>query len=227
MNDEMLKMNLQMFAEDKVEDKTEDKVEDKTDAKVDGKPEDKKTDAKTFTQDEVSRMMSKEKKQGRNSILNDLGIDEKNADKAFGQFKAFLQAQKTDEEKVVDEQNLANQKVVEAEQRAIKAEIKAESMVLGAKADMVDDVIVLVAAKMTDDADIKTIVSEIKKKYPSFFSDSKIIEDPNEKKKKVGQKGTGNSIKNLKDDKKEESDSMGSRLAAQRKGQTKKTKYFK
>lgn len=185
----------------------------------------KNTGGQMFTQAQVNRMMSREKKQGRNSILKELGVKDPNeAAKAIKAFKAFQDSQKTDEQRTADAEQEQLLKVQEANERAMKAEAKAEAMVLGAKPDCVDDVIVLAMAKYTDDADFKTLITEIKTKYPALF---KASDEGGEdrKKDKVGLKGTGNSIKGGKTNTNDEK-SLGSRLAAQRKRNQTKVSHF-
>lgn len=228
-------MNLQFFAESDEDDKglddagvdDKDGVEDQTA----GASGDAKKSDKTFTQAQVTQMMAKEKKQGRAAALRELGIDP-NDKKAVKMVQAILASQKGDDDGVTAE---VDAKVAEAEAKAMRAECKAEAMVLGAKAEYVDDVIVLAMAKMSEDSDFKTIIGEIKTKYPAFFGIDKADDkedkgkDDKDNKGATGKKGTGASMKNLgKDDKGEDKKSLGSRLAAQRSGaQRKGTNFIK
>lgn len=188
----------------------------------------KNTKGKTFTQDQVSRMMAKEKNQGRNAAYKEMGIDPKD-DKMVKMFRAFIDSQKTDDQKAAEKESENQTKVNEAEQRAMVAEAKAEAMMLGVKSQYVEDVVTLALAKMTDDTDLKTIIGEFKTKYPIWFGESE-EDDKNDKdkgKKKTGQKGTGSSVKDSGKDKKgEDSKGLGARLAAQRKTGGKKSSYW-
>lgn len=189
---------------------------------------DSKTDAaKTFTQDQVTRMMTREKNQGRNAVYKELGIDPKDA-KAVNMVKAFIESQKTDEQKAAEKESENQSKMNEAEQRAQVAEAKAEAMMLGVNKQYVDDVVTLALAKMTEDSDLKTIIGEFKTKYPVWFGESSEEDDKsNDKGKgKTGQKGTGSSIKNSDKEKKTEEKGIGARLAAQRKSGNKKSSYW-
>lgn len=180
---------------------------------------------KTFTQDQVTRMMTREKNQGRNAVYKELGIDPKDS-KAIASLKALIDSQKTDEQKAAEKESENQAKMNEAEQRAQVAEAKAEAMMLGVKTQYVDDVVTLALAKMTEDSDIKTIIGEFKTKYPVWFGESS-EDDKNDKKGKTGQRGTGSSVKTSKEDKggKEER-GLGLRLAAQRKSSSKKSSYW-
>lgn len=181
---------------------------------------------KTFTQDQVTRMMTREKNQGRNAALKELGIDPKDT-KAIAMVKALIDSQKTDEQKAAEKESENQTKMNEAEQRAQVAEAKAEAMMLGVKTQYVDDVVTLALAKMTEDSDLKTIIGEFKTKYPIWFGESS--EDDKDKDKgkgKTGQRGTGSSIKNSDKEKKGEEKGLGARLAAQRKTGGKKSSYW-
>lgn len=201
-----------------------------SDKSGDSKGDDKGKGGKTFTQDQVTRMMAREKNQGRNAVYKELGIDPKDT-KAVNMFKAFIESQKTDEQKAVEKESENQAKVTEAEQRAQVAEAKAEAMMLGVKPQYVDDVVTLALAKMTEDSDLKTVIGEFKTKYPVWFGESSEEDDKDGKGKddkgKTGQKGTGSSVKTSKEDKgKGEEKGLGARLAAQRRGAGKKSSYW-
>lgn len=193
---------------------------------------DKKTgksgSGKTFTQEQVNKMMTREKNQGRNAAFKELGINPKDQ-KMVKMFKAFIESQKSDEEKAAEAESENQAKVTEAEQRALVAEAKAEAMMLGVKSQYVDDVVTLALAKMTDDSDLKTIIGEFKTKYPVWFGESEEDNKGDDKGKgKTGQRGTGSSVKTVDKDKKtgSETKSLGARLAAQRKTSNKKSSYW-
>lgn len=193
-----------------------------------GKSGNKETKGKTFTQEQVTKMMTREKNQGRNAVYKELGIDPKDT-KAVNMFKAFMASQKTDEQKAAEQESENQTKLNEAEQRALVAEAKAEAMMLGVKSQYVEDVVTLALAKMTDDSDLKTVIGEFKTKYPVWFGESEKDDDKDDKGKgKTGQKGTGSSVKNSDKEKKGEEDKkgIGARLAAQRKTSNKKSSYW-
>lgn len=215
-----------------VEDQNDDKGDSgKSGDDKSGKGDDKgsKSNAgKTFTQDQVNRMMTREKNQGRNAALKELGIDPKDT-KAIAMVKALIDSQKTDEQKAAEKETENQTKMNEAEQRAQVAEAKAEAMMLGVKTQYVDDVVTLALAKMTEDSDLKTIIGEFKTKYPIWFGESSEDDDKNKDKGKgkTGQRGTGSSVKTSKEDKgKGEEKGLGARLAAQRKSSGKKSSYW-
>lgn len=173
---------------------------------------------KTFSQEQVNRMMAKEKNQGRNAVYNELGINPKDT-KQIEALKAYLESQKTDAQKEAEKQIAADAAIKEAEERVKLAEAKAEAMMLGIKPQFVEDAVTLALSK-SDDRDIKSILSEFKTKYPVWFEDEEGAKS----------KGTGSSLKgtqaNKSNDDKNKPQGIGARLAAQRKGNKSKTSYW-
>ena len=189
----------------------------------------KKKEEKTFTQEEVNRMMAREKKQGRAALLKELGYeDEKAAINASKSYNAWLQAQKSDEQKAADEKAANDRALLEAQTKAELSEAKVEAMMLGCQPAYVEDVIALAMAKKTEDGDYKTIIGDLKKKYPVWFNEaSDDEEEKKEEKKKEGQKGTGGSVGKSKEKKeKEEEQSLDTRLAAARRVKSDKKSFW-
>lgn len=230
MADEKKNLNEEEVKENEVVEDQDNKDETgKADEKVNDEKDSKKSSEKTFTQEQVNKMMTKEKNQGRNAVYKELGIDPKDT-KMVNMFKAFVESQKSDEQKAAEKESENESKMNEAERRAIFAEAKAEAMMLGVKTQYVDDVVTLALAKMTEDSDLKTLIGEFKTKYPVWFGESESEsdkDDKEDKKSKTGQRGTGSSIKDAEKAKKgEETKGLGARLAAQRKSGSKKSSYW-
>lgn len=230
MKENMFKIPMQFFAEADDDsnannnqngnnDDSQNKGDDSNNkSKNDGEANGKK-DEKTFSQEQVSRMMAKEKNQGRNSVYNELGINPKDEEQIKA-IKAYIESQKTDSQKAAEKVLAENAALKEAEEKVRIAEAKAEVMMLGIKTQFVDDAVTLALAKTTDDRDIKSVLAEFKTKYPVWFE--------TEEDKKKQNKGTGSSLKNQSsksgDDKGEKG--IGARLAAQRKSSKAKTSYW-
>lgn len=144
--------------------------------------------------------------QARAEVFKLLGIDEKDT-QTIRAIKAFMDTQKNEKNSGNNTENN------EAEKRAIEAETKVDLMKNGVQPQYVDDAVIIVMAKMQGkkDTDTKSIVSELKNKYPNWF-DVKTDDENN-----AGKKGTGN-IYNPAKNKEKGSGSLGQRLAAQRKG---------
>lgn len=174
---------------------------------------------KTFTQSEVNKMMSREKKQGRFALLKELGF--KNVDDAknfYNKYKSQEDANKTDEQK----QNEVNSQNTELQNKLATAQAQVAAMKFGAKSEYVDDVITLALAKLDDENDdLNEIFGEIKTKHSYMF----ISKDEDEK-GNVGKKGTGGSPSGKNSSGGEKEKSLGARLAAAKKNNTIKSHYF-
>lgn len=175
---------------------------------------------KTFTQSQVSSMMAKEKKQGRNSAYNELGIDSEDEElmKTVKEFVEFKKSSKAKE----DEPNSNSNS--ELEQKLALAEAKIEALALGVKSQYVDDIITLVASRISGESDLKTVLAEYKLKYPAWFglaNDGTEDEDANNPDKN----GTGSTLR-TKTKKSDPEKSIGSRLAAQRVSRQKNSNFW-
>lgn len=176
-------------------------------------------DDKTFTQDDVTRMMAKEKKQGRSSAFNELGIDPSNK-KMVEAAKAFFSKLSGGDSVDDDASDAADDgKAAELESELVVANAKVAAMKQGVNPQYVDDVVTLISARMKQDESVKldTAIGELKKKYPSWF----VVEQNS---KNVGKFGTGSSVS--ANSGKSGDDSLGKRLAAQRKVSSNKKSYW-
>lgn len=172
--------------------------------------------SKTFTQEDVNKMMAKEKRQGRNSVYNELGIDP-NDKKAIALIQALVASQKDEGEGQRGAEDSAA--VEEANQRALVAEAKAEAMMQGILAKYVDDAVALALPKVDDDNDLKSVLKDLKAKYPVWC-------EPDEGSSNVGKRGTGSSISSSSSNNGKKQESIGARLAASRKAGKPKQSYW-
>lgn len=211
---EILPFNLQFFAEPDSEKESEDVETDQDEPGIE----------KTFTQKEVNAIMAKEKRQGKNSVLKNLGFNsEEDAKKAFNLLKALTDSQKTAEQKVIDEKDEAAKGKDKAEERAIKAENKLACLMAGVSKDCIDDVLAIASAKVDEDNDLSDVLEDMKKnkKYALFFEES----DKQDDEVNDGHKGTGAKPKNNKGSK-DEPGNLGERLAKNSSKPAKKSSYF-
>lgn len=171
-------------------------------------------EGKTFTQEDVNRMMAKEKRQGRNSVFNELGINPKD-EKTMEQFKLFAEFMKSSKKKGEGEGGESSAEFLEIQSEKMNLEIQVEAMKQGIKKEYVDDIATLVRARIADeDTDVKTVIGEYRTKFPDWFSNGEGEEGG--KKGGTGQRGTGKSVNKGSSGKSKESD-LGARLAANRK----------
>lgn len=170
---------------------------------------------KTFTQEDVNRMMAKEKRQGRNSVFNELGINPKD-EKTIEQFKLFAEFMKSSKKNGSNEGGESSAELLEIQSEKMNLEIQVEAMKQGIKKEYVDDIATLVRARIADeDTDVKTVIGEYRTKFPDWFG-SDDGDEGGGKKGGVGQRGTGKSVNKGSSGKSKEND-LGARLAASRK----------
>ena len=175
------------------------------------------SDGRTFSQQDVSRMMSREKQQGRNAAFNELGIDP-NDTNTVNMIKAIMQSQKQQEEPPV----APSAELIEAQHRADVAEAKAEAMMLGADPKYVDDIVTLATARLSDsdETDFKSVVESLKSKYPVWFG-VKSGDDNS-----TGHRGTGSTLPRSDSNSGSSGMSLGERLAASRVGKKPSKSYW-
>lgn len=208
-----------------------DNTDDGDEAGIDAnenKDDKKDEDKKTFTQEEVNAIMSKEKKQGKIAVLKDLGFKDLEDAKKFINSNRKVETKK---EKEVDNDKKDNDEL-DTERTA---RIKAQNDILNlnrkfslinndANKENVEDLLILLNAKLDDDSDdndIKVAIDELKVKYPSSF-----IVKEDDKKDEKDKKGTGTNIVK----KKVASgtlEGIGERLAKNIKTGPSKSSYFK
>lgn len=168
-----LPMNLQFFAEGDSTDEGKANEGNGSEADVtDDVDEGGEETEKTFTQSQVSAMMTKEKKEGKMSILKSLGFsNEKEAKDAIALLNALQNSQKSDKEKLDDANEKSQIKLNEVEARAIAAESKLICLENGVDKDCLDDVMAIASSKVDDDNSLEDVIKAMKKdsKYASFF----------------------------------------------------------
>lgn len=231
--DFLMPLNLQFFAEPdddskKDDDKdsnggssddSDDEPDDSDDSDDDsGKDKGK---SKTFTQTEVKRMMTKEKREGRKAMLNSLGFKtEEEAKKASAFYNSYVESQKTDAEKDAEKQKSLEDDKSSAEKRAEEAEMKLACLMAGVNKESVEDIMAIAKNKVTEDTSLEDVLGEMRKqpKYSTFFEES---ED------KQKDDGTGNNSGHTKKKGDEKKGSYGKRLAeSTSKSSGKKSSYF-
>lgn len=192
------------------------------------KNEDKGTNTvKSFTQEQVDAIKKAEQQAARSDVYKKLGIEEGD-EKVIAMFKAFVESQKTEEQKSTEEKAKYVADTAKAEQRARVAEVKAEALLLGANAEYIDDIVTLAMSKIAknEGTDVKTAITEIKTKYSAFFKQEEKKDDDDS----VGKRGTGSSIRSESGKGKKDSGSikegLGKRLATARVGSTNKSSFW-
>ena len=177
-----------------------------------GGAEDQNKGQKTFTQEDLNRIAAQEKRQGANSILKALGFESE--EKA----KEYLAAKRKEDDEKKDDLQKAKDAEAAAEAKAALLEKRFKVVAMGVSADKADDIVTLANSKATDGKTFDDAVEDLKKTYPELF------ESKQEKRGGTGSGGNPPRGKNTGED-----DSLGKRLAEQRKAsksQNKKNSYF-
>jgi hypothetical protein len=188
------------------------------------------TQEKTFTQSDVTAMMTKEKQEGRNSAYNALGIDPNNKD-LVNMVKNFVASQKPAND--TDDGSGNSAELEDALRRAHEAEVKVECMAAGAKADILNEVTVLVENTIKENASngnemsVSDAVAMLRSKFPDWF----VGDDASRQQEANRAKGTGSTVNvtslQNSDPSKTQPGSIGKRLASSRRANSGKSNYFK
>ena len=206
--------------------------ENKTNPNEETNTEENKTEVNTEQKEnktETNKINVEEtKKQGVNEILAALGVDSKeDLQMIVSKYQQEQENKKTDLEKANDSNKTLTKRLVEEKERADIAEAKLAAITLGAKPDLVDDLVIVAKSKATEDKKILDVIEEIKKSNSGsvyFVSEEEKKED-----KKNRRTVTRTNSKMQEEKQKEEKEegtegSLAKRLFARK--QTTKNSYF-
>ena len=206
--------------------------ENKTNPNEETNTEENKTEVNTEQKEnktETNKINVEEtKKQGVNEILAALGVDSKeDLQTIVSKYQQEQENKETDLEKANDSNKTLTKRLVEEKERADIAEAKLAAITLGAKPDLVDDLVIVAKSKATEDKKILDVIEEIKKSNSGsvyFVSEEERKED-----KKNRRTVTRTNSKMQEEKQKEENEegtegSLAKRLFARK--QTTKNSYF-
>lgn len=167
------------------------------------------------------------KKQGVNEILAALGVDSKeDLQTIVSNYQKEQESKKSDLEKANDSNKTLTKRLVEEKERADIAEAKLAAITLGAKPDLVDDLVIVAKSKATEDKKILDVIEEIKKSNSGsvyFVSEEEKKED--KERRTVTRTNSKMQEKKQKEENEEGTEgSLAKRLFARK--QTTKNSYF-
>lgn len=182
--------------------------------------------------------VEKVKSEALSGFLKDLGVEDADALKGIvTKHKEMEEANKTELQKKEDALTETTKELAREREGRILAEAKLSAVQLGAKPELVDDLVVVAKAKVTKDKDINAVIAEIKDSTSGkvyFKSDEEEAEEKGKNKTVTRARVTKPSEKSgtKKEERKggtetkeEHKGSMAERLLAGRK--TNKSHYFK
>lgn len=127
---------------------------------------------KTFTQEDITRIATKEHKQGQLKILKQLGYDSlEDAQAAIKAHNDYLESQKTEQQKKDEAlQNFKKEnKTLKQEHAAMQEQLAA--MKAGIKPESVEDAIALAKLHVNEEVDFDQAMKQVLEKYPAFAMD--------------------------------------------------------
>lgn len=193
----------------------------------------------TETQTETKVDVEKVKSEALSGFLKELGVEDAEALKGIvTKHKEDEDKNKTELERKNDILTQTTKELAEEREARIIAEAKFSAVQLGAKPELVEDLVIIAKSKVTKEKDINAVIAEIKDSASGkvyFKSDEEETEEKGKNKnktvtrarvKKPSEKsGTKKEEKGGMETKEEHKGSMAERLLAGRK--TNKSHYFK
>lgn len=194
----------------------------------------------TETQTETKVDVEKVKSEALSGFLKELGVDDAEALRGIvTKHKEDEDKNKTELERKNDTLTQTTKELAEEREARIIAEAKFSAVQLGAKPELVEDLVIIAKSKVTKDKDINAVIAEIKdsasgKVYFKSDEEEEVEEKGKNKNKTVTRarvtkpsekSGTKKEEKGGTEIKEEHKGSMAERLLAGRK--TNKSHYFK
>lgn len=166
-----------------VDGKPENKT--KTDPPVNNVNDDNDDDEKPIPQWKVNKIVTREVRKAQEDLLRQLGIDDfESAKEGLQKFREWQDAQKSREEKQLEQFKKAEQQVTEFQTENAKLKAQIAALKAGVKSDSLEDVIVLANNLVDEDTSIDEAIQRVLKKYPQFKQTTEPAEGEGEKKPK-------------------------------------------
>lgn len=202
------------------------------------KTEESKTETNkegTTTQTEQKVDVEKVKSDALAGFLKELGVEDKDSLKGIiTKAKEEEDKNKTELERASDTLKQTTKLLAEEKELRIMAEAKLSAIQLGAKAELVDDLVIVAKSKVTKDKDINAVITEMKdsesgKVYFKTDDEEESTETKTVTRTRVTKQTEKNKTKNNEEEgtvTEKHTGSMAERLLERRK-RTNKTSYFK
>lgn len=160
-------IGLQFFAEPQPEPTPEPAPQPNPEPKPEPEPQ---PQPKTFTQEELNAVASREKKQGRNAVLRELGINPEDKG-AIARYKTLIEQSQSNEERLNTQLQTEQTEKADALARAEMAELKLAAIQAGANPQYVDDLVMLAKSRVTETKTVQKVLEEMKSSHPMFYAE--------------------------------------------------------
>lgn len=210
-------LNLQYFAEEEESsgEKSKGEEEQRKDKSEEEKKQDDTGEGGGSEQEYVSEFLKK------------FGIEDENtAAEVFKKHKEDEEKNLTELEKANKERDAAVKKYVEEHELRVQAEAQAEALKMGAKPELVEDLVVIVKSKMTKEKSVKSVMEKIKSSAVGgvyFYINE---EDKNKQKTELVTRKQSGENKDKAGEEEKNNTGVASRLLEKRKKQSEKKKSF-
>lgn len=157
------------------------------------KTEGQQQEGKEGTKQEPQVNVEQIKNEAVSAYLKNLGYEDESLREVLKKHKEDEDAKKTDLQKANDTLTETTRQLSEERKARQLAEAKLEAIKLGARPDLVDDLVLIASAKATKDKSVSAVIAEMKEGNTSkvyFVSEEEKEEEEKEKKKK----GQGTNI---------------------------------
>lgn len=204
-------------------------VEDKTSEVV----EEKKTaEQQKQTEPEKKVDVEKVKSDALQEFLASLGVEDK--EKLQGivtKAKEEEDAKKSDLEKANDTLSETLKQLAAEREARVLSDAKLEAVKLGARPEMVDDLVIIAKAKVTKDKDVSTVIAEIKDSEAGkfYFANEEEVETKknNVTRKRATKQKTTEDGKKQGDNKEDNDDTFASRYFGNKRKTQRESHFFK
>ena len=128
------------------------------------------TPEKTFTQEELNRIIAKEKEKAAKSVLKNLGFeDTKTAKAKITELMSLEDESRSDLEKLMQGKEKAEKTLSEKMDKISELETQLSLMQLGVTPTKISEANALIALKLNEDKDMETAIEELKVDFPMLF----------------------------------------------------------
>ena len=205
-------------------DVTETNTNESLETEVTEKNETRTEQQKQTETNEKQVDVEKVKSDALQEFLASLGIEDK--EKLQGivtKAKEEEDAKKTDLEKANDTLSETLKQLAAEREARVLSDAKLEAMKLGARPEMVDDLVIIAKARVTKDKSISAVIAEIKYSESGKFYFASDEEEKEQKRTNVTRK----RVTNKKKEENEEDDSFAKRYFAKQRASKRESHYFK